>query len=291
MSTNMRWLVLLLISSAFCSSCFRRFVQSERQLNDYYQHHERPRFTTIETDSFRLFCASTGSDTLPPLLIIHGAPGAWYGSRNLLDDSTLKTTFQIISIDRPGYNKSYLKTKRRMARRIDVQAAVLYQALQLNHSAKKGIVMGSSYGGPIAARIAIDHPESFYHLVLLAGAIDPEHEKFWWFNKFVHHGPLKWFLPKFFRTATNEKYAHEKELRRLLPLWSKLEVPATFVQGDADQTVMPVNLEFAKKIMTGKPASFILLPGAGHLIRWEHPELVEKILLQPPSTVEMGSRQ
>ena len=33
--------------------------------------------------------------------------------------------------------------------------------------------MGSSYGGPIAARIAIDHPEAFYQVLLLAAAIDP----------------------------------------------------------------------------------------------------------------------
>lgn len=279
----MRWLLLIILLSACCSSCFRRFVQSDKQLDEYYQQHDRPRFTTIETDSFRLFCAVTGSDTLPPLLLIHGAPGAWYGSRNLLDDSLLRLKFQIISVDRPGYNNSSLKQHKKTARQIGVQANVLYQALQLNHSGKKGIVMGSSYGGPIAARIAIDHPESFYHIVLLAGAIDPDHEKFWWFNKFVHRGPLKWMLPKFFRSATNEKYAHEKELRSLLPLWSKLEVPVTFVQGDADNTVMPVNLAFAKRVMAGKQAEFILVPGGGHLIRWQHPELVQQILLQPLS--------
>jgi len=279
----MRWLLLILLLSACCSSCFRRFVQSDKQLDEYYQQHDRPRFTTIETDSFRLFCAVTGPDTLPPLLLIHGAPGAWYGSRNLLDDSLLRLKFQIISVDRPGYNKSSLKQHKKTARQIGVQANVLYQALQLNHSGKKGIVMGSSYGGPIAARIAIDHPESFYHVVLIAGAIDPDHEKFWWFNKFVHRGPLKWMLPKFFRSATNEKYAHEKELRSLLPLWSKLEVPVTFVQGDADNTVMPVNLAFAKRVMAGKQAEFILVPGGGHLIRWQHPELVQQILLQPLS--------
>jgi pimeloyl-ACP methyl ester carboxylesterase len=276
----MRWLFLILLLSACCSSCFRRFVQSDKQLNEYYQQHERPRFRTIETDSFRLFCAVTGSDTLPPLLVIHGAPGAWYGSRNLLDDSLLKRRFQIIAVDRPGYNKSSLKRHKKTARQIDVQADDLFQALQLNHSNKKGIVMGSSYGGPIAARIAMNHPESFYHVVLLAGAIDPDHEKFWWFNKFVHHGPLKWMLPTFFRTATNEKYAHENELRKMLPRWSTLDVPVTFVQGDADNTVMPVNLAFAKRVMSGKQAEFILVPGGVHLIRWQHPELVQQILLQ-----------
>ncbi|MEO5592663.1 MAG: alpha/beta fold hydrolase [Chitinophagaceae bacterium] len=280
--SGIRHLFLILIISISCTGCFRRFVQTNKQLRTYYKDKAvKPTYFTIQNDSVKLFCATAGADTLPPLLIVHGAPGAWYGSRNLLDDSLIITRFHVISVDRPGYDKSTFKGRRKAVTSIDVQATVIHEAMRLNRSHKKGIIMGSSYGGPIAAKIAIDHPGEFYHVLLLAAAIDPDHEKFWWFNKYVHHGPLKWLLPRFFRTATNEKYTHESELRKLLPLWSRLTVPVTAVQGDADKIVNPVNLDFARKVLAGKNATFILIPGADHLIRWHHADLVRKILLQP----------
>lgn len=275
---------LILIVSFSCTGCFRRFVQSDKQIREYYRDKTiKPTYFTIENDSVKLFCATAGEDTLPPLLIVHGAPGAWYGSRNLLDDSLITSRFHVISVDRPGYDKSYFKGKRKAVTSIDLQAVIIYEAMRLNHSYKKGIIMGSSYGGPIAAKIAIDHPDKFYHVLLLAAAIDPDHEKFWWFNKYVHHGPLKWMLPHFFKTATDEKYSHENELKKLLPHWNQLNTPVTVVQGDADRIVNPINFEFAKKVLAGKQAEFILIPGADHLIRWQHADLVRKLLLEQPA--------
>jgi pimeloyl-ACP methyl ester carboxylesterase len=275
----MRIFFLFALISISCTGCFRRFVQTDKQLREYYKDKPRPTYFTIQNDSVQLFCAVAGADTLPPLLLIHGAPGAWYGSRNLLDDSLIKTRFQVISVDRLGYNKSRFKGKRKAVTSIDIQAVAIYEALRLNRSHQQGIVMGSSYGGPIAAKIAIDHPAAFYHVVLLAAAIDPAEEKFFWFNKYVHHGPLKWLLPRFFRTATNEKYTHVKELQRLQSRWNQLTVPVTAVQGDADKIVSPGNLDFARKVLAGKNTVFISLPGVGHLIRWQRADLVRSILL------------
>ena len=280
---------LLLVLFIACTGCFRRFVQTDKQLKEYFSNQPvKPTFFTIQNDSVKLFCAVAGADTLPPLLIVHGAPGAWYGSRNLLVDTAITQRFQVISVDRPGYDKSTFRRHRKAVTGISVQAGMIYEAMRLNRSFKKGIIMGSSYGGPIAAKIAIDHPESFYHVLLLAAAIDPELEKFWWFNKYVHHGPLKWLLPRFFRTATDEKYTHEKELRKLLPEWSKLQVPVTALQGDADHIVSPANLDFAKKVLAGKNAVFMVLPGVDHLIRWQRADLVKKILLEQAAKAYPG---
>ena len=280
MVSYMRFVGLLFLISITCSGCFRRFMQTDKQIKEYYKDKPiKPVYFTVEDDSVKLFCAVSGADTLPALLVIHGAPGAWYGSRNLLADTSITHRFQVIAVDRPGYHKSSFKNNRHATTSIRSQADAVYKALRLNHARQKGVIMGSSYGGPIAAKVAIDHPESFYHVLLLAAAIDPEHEKFWWFNKFVHHGPLKWLLPKFFRTATNEKYAHVKELRQLLPLWQQLNVPVTAVQGDADRIVSPLNLEFARKVLAGKNAEFMLIHGADHLIRWQHADIVNRLLL------------
>jgi pimeloyl-ACP methyl ester carboxylesterase len=150
----------------------------------------------------------------------------------------------------------------------------------LNRSHKTGVVLGSSYGAPIAANIAILYPQEFHHVVMLAPAIDPDHEKFWWFNKFIKHGPIKWMLPHYFKTTTNEKNTHVNELKLMLPKWEQLTVSITVVQGGADEIVYPINLDFAKAQLNGKRAEFIFLPEAGHLIRFQYPELVKKIVMQ-----------
>jgi pimeloyl-ACP methyl ester carboxylesterase len=261
------------------SGCFSRFVMTEKELKEYYKDKkDKPTYFTIKNDSVELFCATSGADTLPPLLIIHGAPGAWYGSRNFLEDSILKQRFHIISVDRPGYNKSKYKNKRAAVTSIDIQAIAIYEAMRLNRSFKTGVLMGSSYGGPIAAKIAVNHPDRFHHLILLAAAMDPQKEKFWWFNRYVSSGMIRWFLPRFINSATDEKYTHIRELNKMLPDWEKLNLQITVIHGGADNIVDPANLDFARKHLQGKNADFIFIPEAGHMIRFNNEQMVKSIL-------------
>ncbi|HSC40158.1 MAG TPA: hypothetical protein VLD19_19875, partial [Chitinophagaceae bacterium] len=75
----MRFLFVMMIIAMGCSGCFRRFTMSDKQVRTYFaDRHVQPVFSIIQNDSVKLFCAVTGADTLPPLLLIHGAPGAWY---------------------------------------------------------------------------------------------------------------------------------------------------------------------------------------------------------------------
>lgn len=278
----MRFLLLLFITVT-TTGCFSRFVMTDKELAAYYKNRPLPRFAVIKNDSLQLYCATAGADTLPPLLVVHGAPGAWYGSRNLLEDSLLLLHYQVIIADRPGYNKTRFKKKRKAVSSIALQSQLLVQALQLNHSGnKRGIVMGSSYGGPIAAKMAIDYADRFNHVILLAPALDPDKEKFWWFHPFIKGGPIKWMLPRNLRNATTEKFTHTKELRLLAPQLQQLNVPITIVQGGKDDIVDPANFDFAKKILKDKPAYFIFLPDANHFIRWQQPRLVKQLLLQEP---------
>lgn len=279
---SVKYTLILSMILLGCSGCFSRWVMTDREVRKYYAKKTvKPTFFTIQNDSASLFCATTGADTLPPLLMIHGAPGAWYGSRNLLDDPILQQHFHLIAVDRPGYNKSRFKRKRRAVTSIHTQAVVIHEALRLNRSHKQGVVLGSSYGAPIAGKIALLYPDDFNHVVMLAAAIDPDKEKFWWFHPWVRSGFPYIFFPRFLKSATDEKFSHVDELRKLAPEWSQLSVPITVVQGGSDDIIEPSNLEFAKKVFAGKPAQFIFLPDAGHLIRLQRPDIVRSILLNP----------
>ena len=278
---NYKVIFLSLWIGVSCSGCFTRWVMSEREVKTHYANRPvKPTFFTIQNDSVELFCATTGSDTLPPLLLIHGAPGGWFSNISLVDDPDLQKRYHIIAVSRPGYHRSKFKNRRRALTSIELQAVAIREALRVNRSFKKGIVLGTSYGAPIAAKMAIDHPENFFHLVMIAGALDPENEKFWWFHEYSRSLFVRLSMPRFINTATDEKFAHVKELQLLLPEWRKLQVPATVIQGDKDDIVPSINFEFARNQLKNKEAEFIYLSGAGHLIRRSHPHVIKEVLLK-----------
>lgn len=272
---------LLLFLSVLSSSCFRRWVMTDKQIRAYYADKPvKPVYFTIANDSVQLFCATTGADTLPPLIMIHGAPGAWHGSRQMLDDSLLRQRFQLIAVDRLGYGKSKFHNRKKVVNSIDIQATAIAEVLRLNHSGKTGTIVGSSYGCAIGARLALLEPGRFNHLVMLAPAIDPAQEKFWWFHQYLHSGLFINMLPRYIRNATAEKFGHVDELEKMVPQWQQLGLAITVMQGGADYIIQPGNLLFAKEVLEGKQATFIYLPDAGHLIRREYPDTVRHYLLK-----------
>jgi pimeloyl-ACP methyl ester carboxylesterase len=271
-------LLLVLLITCLTGCFFRKWRMSDRQIQAHFANRAvKPTFFTIENDSLKLFVASIGSDTLPPLLLIHGAPGSWYGYLRMMDDSILQNRFHILSVDRPGYGKS--RKGRKAVTSITTQAQWIVNALNLNHSGKPAIVLGRSFGSPVAARLAIMYPSRVKHLILVSSPLDPEKEKFFWFSKWGKMAPVQLFMDRHINLATAEKYTHVAELRQLEPLWPKLNVPVTLLQGGKDWLVDPSNLDYAKKVLAGKPAEFIFLPEAGHLITNSHPELIRKLIL------------
>ena len=258
---------------------------TDREIRQHYTQrealgfHTKPTFHTIENDTAKLFVATTGADTLPPLLLIHGAPGAWYGYIQMVDDTALQHRFQILSVERPGYGHSR-KRGQRSVREIDQQAGRIALALSLNRSGKPAIVMGRSYGAPVALRLATMMPQRIGHLVLISAAIDPDKEKFWWFSKFGRSPFIQWALPRPLNTATDEKYAHVTELKKLVPQWARLQTPVTVLQGGTDWIVDTTNFTFAKRMLAGKRAEFVFLPQSGHLITNSNPDLIRSLIVQ-----------
>ncbi|MEZ4902560.1 MAG: alpha/beta hydrolase [Spirosomataceae bacterium] len=275
----MLWVFVCGLSLCLCS-CFRSWRKSDREIREHYANRSiKPTFYTIQNDSLKLFVATMGADTLPPLLLIHGAPGAWYGYLNMLDDSVLQKSFHIISIDRLGYHYSGLR-KKRVVTSIETHAKAAGLALSLNHSHKKGVVLGRSYGAPIAGQLAILQPQHFDKLMMIAPAIDPEREKFWWFSKPARWWIIRMWLPRQLNVATFEKFAHAKELKKLQKQWIHLKVPATIVQGGQDWIVDPKNMDFARRELF-QEANFIYIPEASHFITSTHEGLLRELIIQP----------
>ena len=257
------------------TSCFRRFRMTEKDLDLYYQSHSpRPESKTIEQGKHHLHFVQTGSDSLPLLLMIHGAPGAWYGYISYLSDSLLHRKFAIASVDRPGYHKSKIGGKTLSI----IQQADLIAHIFRSDTTRPVYLLGRSYGAPIAAVLAARFPKQVKGLVLVAPAVNPELEKYWWFSGLIRVPPIRWFLPSPINMASDEKHMHAKELYAIKPYWSQIQCPTTILQGKADWIVKPENALFADSALTSAPHKLYMLDGVEHLVTRERPDLVKHIL-------------
>jgi len=279
----LRSVILVFFISVSLSSCFSRYIISAKQVRKHYAAKKvKPEERIIKNDTLALCIASVGADTLPMLLLIHGAPGSLWGYMNLMDDEDLQKRFHIVSVDRVGYGKSRLKMKKkhRYVTSIATQANALLPVFDLNKSKEKVTVLGRSYGAPIAAKLVSLEPDKVKELIMVSPVIDPEKEKFYWFSKWGRNSFIQLFLPGEFNTATAEKYSHSDELKKLLPVWHNLDVPTTVIQGGNDWIADPTNIDFAKKHIKSKRAQYIFLHKAGHMITYTHLSMIKEMLLK-----------
>lgn len=291
MKSRLKFTLIFITFSVVLVSCFNKWIMTDKELRLHYENRlAKPLYHVIENDSIKLHYVTFGADTAQPVIFIHGAPGSWDGYLNMLDDSLLQHNFHLISVDRPGYGKSQkfgtLSHPKKRTYSLEQQAKSIILALKSNHSHKKAIIIGRSYGAPVAAKIAALFPEKIEKIILLSPAIDPDTEKFWWFSKFGKVFLVRWFLPERMNTATDEKYAHTKELRILKNDWQKIKSEVTVMVGGQDWIVDTTNFSFAKRMLVGKNAKFIFIPESGHLISKTRPDLVKNELFNRLSTVK-----
>lgn len=255
-------------------------MKSDSELAEHYKNSAlKPVYKKSElSDRNQHYAVLSKSDTLPLLVMVHGAPGAWYGYLNLTDDSLLQEHFKIIAVDRLGYGKSgYGKEELS----IETQAKAIKQIIDKeNTSNKKVYLLGRSYGAPITAWLAINFPEQFEKLVMASPVIDPDKEKFYWFSDLGNSSLVQWMLPDLLNVATKEKFAHQKEMKIMLPKWENLCTPTYVLVGEDDNVADTANFSFAKKHITNCTAVFMKLQHTGHQITQHHPELIRELLLQ-----------
>jgi pimeloyl-ACP methyl ester carboxylesterase len=250
------------------------FKMSDKNIMDYYaDSRSKPFFAFSDTSKNKIHYAYSADTTKPILLLIHGAPGAWFGYKEFFNDSLLLSRYQIVAPDRAGYNKSGHKVIS-----IEEQAVLLKCLLKL-HNRQKVSLFGRSYGAAIAAKLAAENPELVENLLLISPACDPKKEKFWWFSKLVNSKFVRFFLPVYANRASDEKFMHSAELEKLLPDWQKIKCPVTILQGGKDWIIDIANGHFVDSALVNAPRSFIFLPQNGHLLTEERYDLIRDILM------------
>jgi len=209
-------------------------------------------------------------DTLPIVFFVHGSPGSSDNFFEFMSDSFLLERSRMISVDRLGYGYSEYGHPETS---IPVQVAVIRSILD-KYTSRQVILVGHSYGGPIIARFAMDHPGMVNGILLLAPAIDPDGEKIFWFSYFAKWKITRWMLSGSLKVAGDEKFSHEEELRKMESGWSKIDIPVVHLHGEKDNLVPYRNVEFSRKVIADSYLKVVSIPKANHFFLWSQPTLV-----------------
>lgn len=269
---NRKYLIYLLAIALSLPGCMQFRTSPKGVMEEFEESSLKPVIKNIKEgeSNLRYIEVADGLFKKPTILFIHGAPGSSDNYFQFMKDEELISKFDMVSVDRPGYGYSdFGKSKTS----IQEQAEALEPILK-EFSNTPTLVIGHSYGGPVAAKAAVLYPGMVQGIMLLAPAIDPEHEKKFaiaWFGKAK---PFRWLTPKSWKVATDEKYSHVEELKKMLPDWEKIKVPVTYIQGDEDSLVPYENLAFAEKMIDSSCLKVIGIPGEDHFLLWSQEELV-----------------
>jgi pimeloyl-ACP methyl ester carboxylesterase len=218
-----------------------------------------------------------GNDSLPKLICLHGSPSSLSAWRALFADSNFLKHYQVIAIDRPGYGYSgFGNIELNLQRQVQLLQPII-DSITYNNTA---ILLGASYGGPVATQLAANLPGRFCQLVLLSSSLQPGKEKTYWFSHVMAFPLVKYLFPATFRMSSQEKLSHAAQLKTLSG-WEKVFCKVMITHGDEDNLVYYDNAVYAKnKLLNAAEIKLVTMNGKGHAVIFSDPGFIRQILLQ-----------
>jgi pimeloyl-ACP methyl ester carboxylesterase len=268
-------IVLIFVLMRFIAPKYLFKTEDEQKAYMQKAGQEMPTFGTSVFDGETIHYTHIGDTTKPLVFFVHGSPGASDAFLNYLGDTALSEICQMISVDRLGFGESSSKGEPSIGK----QAAVLKPIIEKYQNGKKVILVGHSLGGPVIARMAMDYGELIDGLVIIAGSIDPELEPNEWFRPALKYPPLKWFMNDAFQASNLEIMPLVEELEAMIPMWEKITIPVTVIQGTEDNLVPAGNADFAEKMLVNsKKMDIQRIEGENHFVLWSQPEIINQAI-------------
>ncbi|MFN0138701.1 MAG: alpha/beta fold hydrolase [Pyrinomonadaceae bacterium] len=129
-------------------------------------HAERSRFINI--DGIRVHYQEFGDAANPPMILIHGYTASTYVWRTAAP-MLAREGFRVFAVDLVGFG--YSDKPRWFEYSITAQTRTIERFMD-RLGIGRGVVVGSSYGGAVAATLALDYPERVAKLVLVSPVIN-----------------------------------------------------------------------------------------------------------------------
>jgi pimeloyl-ACP methyl ester carboxylesterase len=210
--------------------------------------------------------------TLTTIVFIHGSIGSAMDFKKYLSDSALNIRANLIAYDRIGYGVNQTG---------DVQESIAFEVEMVeeaigNINKKNTILVGYSYGGPIA----LASKKKYKKIVLLAPAVYSKVEPLPWALNMYKWKATRWLLPAVWKAASKEKLSHKEDLKNFENDWNFTPSNIISIHGTEDWIVPFENSEYLNKIFSSKQFELVTLNDAGHGLVWTHFKEIKNSILQ-----------
>ncbi len=270
-------MVSLYLLAAVSIRVMSQFIFRQNPEKRFKEAGIKPDAISYDYNGMPLNGISVGADSLPLVVFVHGSPGSWTDFLDNLTDTSLTNKARLAAVNRLGFGES----SHNAVTSLQTHAAAFAEMIRSKYPGRKAIWVGHSYGGPIIARIAMDHPGVVSSLIIVAGSIDPEMEKKQWYNELATWKVIQWILPEMMLMSNKEILPLKSELEAMLPLWENITMPVTVIQGMTDALVPPENAGFAKRTLVNvEQLEIQMIEKQGHLIPWQNPDLIKESILK-----------
>ena len=275
--------LLLLSAIAICfTSCIPNFQigklrRSNKQIVKHYKGEKHQpaigSFTASNGTTIRTI-AFGDSTRNKVVVLLHGSPA----SMNIWDvffkDTSLVNHCYVAACDRVGYGYSDYGN---YPFSLDVQAAPVVEWLQTKFVDKQIYIVGSSYGGTLAAKVAMLMGNRLSGVMLVSASTLPQFEKTYKATYLTTHWYSRWIVPSAIGIASREKLAHTQILEGL-NAWDKIDTKVFILHGAEDGLVYVQNAFYSESQLLRLKPKLFFFPGRKHNLLWqERPALIRLI--------------
>jgi pimeloyl-ACP methyl ester carboxylesterase len=272
MKTLFKILVVIIITLNFTSCTTLQWRETDEEIKERFTAKNIPtELSYFKVDSLDLkvrILKITRPGNKINLVFFHGSPSSLSAWNGYLKDTLLLQKANLIAIDRPGYGYSNFGDEMPdIALQGDIMSALINDA-QLENV----IAVGSSFGGPLVARMAVVN-KNVKGVMMISPAIDPKQEQHIKGVMWTQFWLTGWMVPTGYRVAGDEKIVHAEELAKIEKDWHKVMVPVVHIHGDDDDLVPYGNVNYSKEKFSD--IEIVITPKTGHEIAWGRPELIK----------------
>ncbi|MDB5230621.1 MAG: alpha/beta hydrolase superfamily, partial [Chitinophagaceae bacterium] len=103
---------------------------------------------------------------------------------------------------------------------------------------------------------------------------------------------INWILPRAIISANREKMTHKNELRKMLPLWNKINVPVMYMQGENDALIKTSNAGFAREHLVKVPfLDIMIFKDEPHVILHSRRQVIRSKIFEMLEMVREGTEE
>jgi pimeloyl-ACP methyl ester carboxylesterase len=253
-------------------STFTAPKSDEGVIDKFNESTHKPKITQETFNNYKYRKLTIQKDTiLPTLVFVHGTIGSSTDFVEYMTDSLLLTKVNMISYDRVGYN---FEDENPVQESIAFERDMLKDIIK-NLNPKKTILVGYSYGGPIALAVK----QKVNKTILLAPAVYSKVEPMPWAINLYKSSLTRWLIPDIWKEASKEKLSHKKDLQRFENNWESNPNKIISIHGTSDWIVPYENSIFLQNQFHKNQFDLITIKDVGHGLIWSNFKEIKQQLL------------